>query len=151
MTRRQKIASLIVGYLQEIKTDNGYLTDIGDYVEHWGTKVMPQSGSYSINLKDLSNEYFNNDTEVLNFQIYISCKIATNHLTITNMIQDILNCITSNLDNLSAEIGQLVRFLPGNETIDINNQNDSEKGFATIEFSLQHRYFEKYSVDQTNY
>jgi len=153
MTRRQKITSLLKGYLQNISVVNGYLTDpTTGSVHHWATQIVPREGELWINLKDGENTHENGHTETLNITVELGCKVASTYTTITNMVQDVQKCFEDNLAALGTAISENgSRWFAVNETIDITKEKEFEIGRGTIEMQLQHKFDEKWELDETVY
>ena len=153
MTRRQKIMDLLKGYLEDISTANGYLTDAGASVSHWKTQIVPRENEEMINLKDGENTHeTGGHFETLNITVELACRVEDNYTTITNMIQDVQKCFEDNLAALGTAISENgTRWFAGNETIDITKEKEFELGRATIEMQLQHKFDEKWTLDETVY
>ena len=154
MTRRQKITTLLKGYLQNISTANGYLTNAGVSVFHWATQIVSRDDTVGmwINLKDGENTHENGHIETINITVELGCKNASTYTTITNMVQDVQKCFEDNLAALGTAISENgTRWFAVNETIDIAKEKEFEIGRATIEMQLQHKFGEKWELDETVY
>lgn len=152
MTRRAKITSSIISYLQGISIANGYLTNIGAYVSHWDTQIKPHSDTYDINVKDMTNEHSLGHIETLSLQIHISYNGASAYAVLNSTILDIHKCLDTNQQALGTAVSENgLRILAGTEIIDITREKDKEKGFALIEVNIQHRFTERWEPDLTNY
>ena len=151
MTRRQKITDKLLDYLQAITTANGYLTNTGAKVYHWRTQITPKENELIAILQDTVNNHERGHTETLLISVLLSCKTATNYTTITNMIQDVHKAFADNEDNLGAVLSNSVRFIPISEEIDIKLENNSEYAEALVELLLEHRFTEKWELDETEY
>lgn len=154
MTRRQKLCSLLIGYLGNISIANGYKTNAGADVQHWGTQIIPRDKTSAmwINLKDTTNEREMGLKEVLTLDFELGCKSSTNHTTITNMIFDINKCMEDNekaLETAMSDNG--MRLIYSNEEVMIEREGDAEFGRATVTFNLHHRYTEKWELDEGSY
>lgn len=151
MTRRQKITSLLLSYLQDISTGNGYLTNLGVKAYRWRTKITPKENDLVCILQDAVNEHSLGHKETLMIKVIVSCKAADNYTTLTNFIQDVHKAFNDNQAALGAAISQPVRWLPVNETIDIKLETESETGEAVIELALEHKFNERWILDETIY
>lgn len=154
MTRRQKITTLLKGYLEDILTANGYLTNAGSSVFHWATQIVSRDDTDGmwINLKDGENSHENGHIETLNITVELGCKNASTYTTITNMVQDVQKCFEDNLPTLAAALSTSgMRWFAVNESIDITKEKEFEIGRATIEMQLQHKFDEKWLLDETVY
>ena len=155
MTRRQKITTLLKGYLEDISTVNGYLTNAGVSVFHWATQIVPRDDADGlwINLKDGENTHeTGGHIETLNITVELGCKAASTYTTITNMVQDVQKCFEDNLATLAAALSTSgMRWFAVNETIDITKEKEFEIGKGTIEMQLQHKFGEKWELDETVY
>ena len=67
------------------------------------------------------------------------------------MIQDVHKAFADNEDNLGAVLSNSVRFIPVSEEIDIKLENNSEYAEALVELLLEHRFTEKWELDETEY
>ena len=155
MTRRQKITSLLKGYLEDITVANGYLTNAGVSVFHWATQIVPNADSDGLwlNLKDNENVHEKGrHYETLNITVELGCKAVDNKATLYNMIHDVHKCFEDNLATLAAALSTSgMRWFAGSESIEVNRDKDSEIGRGTIIMELQHKFDEKWAVDNTSY
>lgn len=151
MTRRQKISSVLLSYLQDISTGNGYLTNLGVKAYRWRTKITPKENELICILQDTVNEHTAGHKEILMIKVIVSCKAADNYTTLTNFIQDVHKAFSDNQAALGAAISQQVRWLPVSESIDIKLDTESEVGEAIIEMQLEHKFNEKWYLDETIY
>jgi hypothetical protein len=151
MTRRQKISSLLLTYLQAISITNGYLTNLGSRVYHWRTQITPNENELIANLQDVANQHERGHTESLTLAVQLTCRNSTNYNTITNMIQDVHKAFLDNEDNLGDAISAQVRFIPLSEEIEISLENNDEYAEAVVEMVLEHRFTEKWDLDETVY
>jgi len=152
LTRREKITSSILGYLQTISVANGYLTNIGSYVSHWDTQIKPHADTYDINVKDEVNEHTLGHTESLKIKIIMSYNGANAYVTINKMILDVHKCLFNNQQALGTAVNENgLRIFADQEPIELTREKDKEKAFATAEFTVQHRFTTKWEPDLTNY
>lgn len=154
MTRRQKICSLLIGYLQNISTGNGYLTNMGVDISHWDTQIIPRDKASGLwaNLKDETNEHATGHTESLVITVELGCKSATNHTTISNMIQDVQKCFEDNLSALCNSMNDdVMRWLPQSEEISVERDGEAEYGRGKVTMNLVHKVDEKWTLDETVY
>ena len=151
MTRRQKISSLLLTYLQAISQTNGYLTNLGSKVYHWRTQITPNENDLIANLQDIANQHERGHVESLTLNVQLTCRNNTNYTTITNMIQDVHKAFIDNEDNLGDAIDAQVRFIPLSEEIEISLENNDEYAEAVVEMVLEHRFTEKWDLDETVY
>lgn len=154
MTRRQKICSLLIGYLQNISVANGYLTEMGDDISHWSTQIVPRDKASAMwgNLKDETNEHERGHTETLTITVELGCKTATNYTTITNMIQDVQKSFEDNLPSLCNTMNDdVMRWFAGSEEVSVEREADAEFGKAKVTMSLLHKVDEKWRLDETSY
>lgn len=155
MTRRQKITSLLIGYLQNISIVNSYLTDLGVDISHWDTQIVPRDKPSAIwaNLKDETNEHeTGGHTEALNIVVELGCKTPTNYTTLTNMIQDVQKAFEDNLASLCNTMNDnVMRWFPASESVEVYREKDAEFGEGRIEMTLIHKVDEKWILDETVY
>lgn len=154
MTRRQKICSLLIGYLQNVSVANGYLTEMGSDVSHWDTQIIPSDKTSKMwaNLKDEMNEHEAGHEETLNITVELGSKTTTNHTTITNMIQDVQKCFEDNLKALcTAMLDDVMRWYAISEAVEITRDGDAEFGIGKVTMSLRHKVDEKWLLDETDY
>jgi len=155
MTRREFITKKIIGYLSNISTANGYLTNAGTIVKHWDTQITPNRADVDmdINVRDISNEHIENHIETLNFQFILSCKNSDNYSKLNKMISDVQKALTdeNNLIDLQSSVNSRVRWRAIAEEIEKTRENDTEIAYASVTMALDHRYTEKFEPDFTNY
>ena len=151
MTRRQKITDELLDYLQAISTANGYLTNTGAKVYHWRTQLTPKENELIAVLQDPANNHERGHTETLLISVLLSCRTATNYTTITNMIQDVHKAFIDNEGALGTALSDSVRFIPISEEIDLRLENNAEYGEAEVQLLLEHRFTEKWELDETEY
>lgn len=154
MTRRQKICSLLIGYLQNISTGNGYLTDMGSDISHWDTQIIPSDKTSQMwgNLKDEMNEHETGHEETLVITVELGSKTTTNYTTITNMIQDVQKCFEDNLQALcTAMTDDVMRWYAVSEAVEVMRDGDAEFGVGNIIMNLRHKVGEKWELDETVY
>ena len=150
-TRRQKIMSLLSGYLSNISVANGYKTNV-DSVHHWKAKVEPKANATVLNMKDEINEYSGERREALMITIDIACKTSTNYTTITNLFQDIHKCLEDNLSTLRTTISGECYFENVEDAIvGMETETDAETIEGYVSVMLTHRVMEKTDVDETSY
>jgi len=153
MTRREKICSLLISYLQGISVANGYLTNIGGFISHWDVQITKHADTYDVNVKDSVNTHTLGHKESLNIKISLSCKTATNYATINKMILDVSKCVYNNQDAMGTALSENgLRILAAQETIDLPIiDKDTKKAYAEVEFNIEHRFGNKWIPDLTNY
>jgi len=155
MTRRQKICSLLTGYLQNISVANGYLTNSGVSVFHWATQIIPRDDTDGLwlNLKDGENIHeTGGHIETLNITVELGCKSAISYAIIASMIQDVQKCFEDNLAALGAALSTSgMRWFAVNEMVEVIKEKEFEIGRGTIEMQLQHKFGEKWELDETVY
>ena len=153
MTRREKICSLLISYLQGISVANGYLTNIGGYVSHWDVQIMKHADIYEVNVKDQINEHALGHIETLNVKISLSCKTSTNYATINKMILDVHKCLYNNQAAMGTALSENgLRILAEQEIIDLPIiDKDTKKAYAEVGFNIQHRFSERWTPDLTVY
>lgn len=153
MTRREKICSLLISYLQGISVANGYLTNIGSYISHWDVQITPHGDTYDVNVKDTVNDHSLGHRETLNIKISLSCKTSTNYATINKMILDVHKCVYNNQAAMGTALSENgLRILAEQEIIDLPIiDKDTKKAYADIGFNIEHRFTEKWIPDLTVY
>jgi len=152
MTRREKILSSVIDYLQDITIVNGYLTNIGNYVSHWDTQIKPHNDTYDVNVKDEANTHVLGHTESLTVKINMSYTGANAYTTINKMILDVHKCLFNNQQALGTAVNENgLRILVNQEPLELTRDKDKEKAFATAEFTIQHRFGNRWEPDLTNY
>ena len=154
MTRRQKLCSLLIGFLEDISVANGYLTEMGLDISHWATQTVPRDKASQMwaNLKDESNEHESGHTETLIIIVELGCKTTTNYTTITKMVQDVQKCFEDNLAAMCNTLNDdVMRWLPVNETVEVIREGDAEFGKAKITMNLVHKVDEKWTLDESIY
>jgi len=152
-TRRQKIMTLISGYLSNITVANGYKTTVAS-VHHWKAKAEPKANSTILNLKDELQEYTTERREALHITIEVACKTSTNYTTITNLFQDIHKCLEDNLANIKSALSNCGTVYIENledAIVDISTETDAETIEGYVSIILTHRITEKTDVDETSY
>lgn len=152
-TRRQKITSLLLSYLNGISIANGYLTDV-DSVSHWKTKISPVADQKILNLRDSINSHQDGDgrMELLTITVDIACKTTTNHTTVTNLINDIQKAFNDNLAAVGAALSESGAFwITESEEIDLELSNEAEIAEGTVIMILAHRFYEQWAPDETVY
>lgn len=153
-TRREKICSLLLGYLQNISTANGYNTT-PDSVTHWKSLIIPKDKTIILNMKDRINDYTDADgrKELLEIEVEIACKTSTNHITISGLIQDIQKAFYSNIQAIGTAIGENgCYWVPLEEELNIEiPETESEVGSGSVLMLLAHRFYDIWQPDLTDY
>lgn len=143
---------LLITALQDISVSNGYLTNIGQYVSHWDVQVIKHNDTYDVNVKDGANEHSLGHAETLNVKIALMCKTTDNYANLNSMMLDVNKCLFNNQKTIGDPIGHSsLRILPAVENVDLILDKENKKGFAELEFNIEHRITTKWQPDLTNY
>ena len=144
--------SVLISGLQSISLVNGYLTDIGQYVSHWDVQVVKHDEKYDVNVKDRTNEHSLGHRETLNVKIVLICKTTDNYDSLNKMMLDINKCVYGIQKTIGDAIGfSSLRILPVTEGAEFLLDKENKKGFAEMEFNIEHRISEKWDPDLTDY
>lgn len=152
MTLREKITKSIYGYLQNISTANGFLTNAGASAVLWGAQVLQNDSVYYINLKDKKFEHKNGYSDLITYEVEVSYSGTDVYSNICKVLDDIEKALYSNQVILQTAIGDSVRIYPDVlGEIEITREKDKERGYAQFTFSVECNYSEKWKLKNNNY
>jgi hypothetical protein len=155
MTKRQKIASEFVRLLSAI-TVGTYKTTFPT-VTHWSVLVEPKEDEKFVTVKDRTDSYLETQeglVQVLTLDVQLACCKAknstdSNYTIITNMIDDVLKCIYTNLRTLQTSLN-IIDIVPVSAEPDID-QFEREVGAGKVTFRITHHSHAIWLYDSTTY
>jgi hypothetical protein len=151
MTKRQKIAAEFVRLLSAI-TVGTYKTAFPT-AKHWSTNIEPKENELFVNVKDKAETYSETADGLTKFMvvdIYLGCsKTGTNYATITNMIDDVLKCVYTNMCTLQISLN-IIDIVPISAEPEVD-LFEREVGAAKVSFRLTLEQHAVWLYDSTTY
>lgn len=155
MTRRQAITSDLKTKFGEITTANGYLTNIGNSVTHWKTRLRDRGTVFDF--RDTSNRHNYNQSgyyAVLTLEIHLAYDSyngseQSTYNQLQNMAHDVVKCLVDNRAYFLNKY-EYWEIQPQQDEVELE-LGDSHRGELSLTIDLVHMANEKFINDETVY